>query len=147
MSKSLDMKKRVKKTTQQEESQAIKLNHQMENLSELAKRLEDMREEAALKARHKDIDYVEKLDDFISTVLDTLIGNRKTLEKSIVKMLEKGEIKKLKELMVALGISVDKRENLLGYDETRRGADKRKLRLRVVWKGTDGSQGGVDVEQ
>lgn len=147
MTKPLDMKERVKKTQQQEELQAIALNKQMENLSELTRKLEEMREEAALKARYNDIDYVEKLDQFIATVLDTLTDNKKTLEKSIIKMLEKGEVKKLKELMVALGISIDKRETFLGYDESRRGKDRRKLRLQVVWKGTDGSQAGVNIEQ
>ncbi len=147
MSKNMNMLDRVKKTINDENNQTAEIYEDMDSLVEVSRQLQEMREKAALEARYNDIEYVNKIDDFISTILDSISENQEGLAKTVVKMLEQGDTKRLKDLMVALGISIDKREALLGYDEDRRGGNKRKMRLRVAWKGTDGSEGGVSIEE
>ena len=74
-----------------------------------------------------------------------LDGDR--LDKFVDRMLKEGKGKDLQAIMIALGITLDKREQLLGFDESRmrRGEGKR-TQFKVVFKGADGSQAGVSVE-
>jgi flagellar capping protein FliD len=50
--------------------------------------------------------------------------------------------------MISLGITLDKREKLLSFDEERlkRNDGGKRTQFRVVFKGSDGSQAGVSVE-
>lgn len=135
--------KEVKKI---EEETAIEIYEEMDKLTVLSKDLEHIRQQVALEARRKDIDYVRKMDVVIDTILTTLTENKQKLSEAIVDMLDKGNMKALKELMVAFAVTVDKREAILGFDETRH-ARKRRMNLRVMFKGPDGTQAGVSIEQ
>lgn len=137
----------VKITPDQEEEKKEVIGKNMESLAAMAEELDELRKEAAVLARKKDIDYVEKIDDFIKTILDTVSEDKEQMKESIRKMIKDGNMKALKEMMVALGISVDKREALLSYDEHRRKKDAKKLKLQVLFRHSDGSQAGVSIEQ
>ena len=138
---------KVKLTPTQETERKLELYDEIQSVTEISQELEALREKAALIARKKDIDYVLQLDEFIETVLSSLANDKHVLAESIAKMLRGGNTKLLKELMVALGISIDKREKLLGFDDQRRKQDSRKLKFEVLWKGGDGSQAGVKIEE
>ncbi len=137
----------VKLSPMQETERKLELYDEMKSISDINKELESLREKAALVARKKDIDYVLQLDEFIETVLSTLAKDKVALSESISKMISGGNIKLLKELMVAIGITIDKREKLLGFDDQRRRQDGKKLKFEVLWKGGDGSQAGVKIEE
>ena len=136
---------RVKKTPQQEEEQAAAIIRKGQNLTELVDDLEALRRRVAVEAKHKDIEYVRKTDRVINTILTTLTEHEEDFKNSILRMLKEGKMRDFKELMVAFGVTVDKREALLGFDETR-SMKKRKFRLKVAFKGADGSQAGIMVE-
>jgi hypothetical protein len=133
-------------TPEKETDKALAVHEQIDSLAELSQQLQVLRERVAVEARRNDLEYVTKLDTIARTVLGTLADNTDMLRDAVLKMLDKGEIKRLKELMQALDLVVADRERLLGFDETRGQMSKRKLRLQVVWKGTDGSSTGISVE-
>lgn len=106
--------------------------------------LEKEREVQALEARLKDIGYIRKLDEVSETILDVLLEDNR-LVNYLKKALADGNARAIQHIMVALGVTLDKREKLLGYDETR-AAQTKKTHFKVLFKGADGSQAGVSVE-
>ena len=106
--------------------------------------LEKRREVQALEARLKDLRYIQKLDEVSETILNVLLEDDR-LTNYLVKALDSGNVRAIQHIMVALGVTLDKREKLLGYDETR-AAQTKKTQFKVLFKGADGSQAGVSVE-
>ena len=106
--------------------------------------LEKRREVQALEARLKDIGYIRRLDEVSETILDVLLEDDR-LVNYLKKILDSGNVRAIQHVMVALGVTLDKREKLLGYDATR-AAQMKKTQFKVLFKGTDGSQAGVSVE-
>jgi len=102
------------------------------------------RQAQMLQARLDDIKYTSELSDLIAIMLEALTDDPKTFKKAIKTVIEKGKMKDLRDLMVALGVAIDKREVLLSYDEYRQ-AKKSKLKLQVRWMG--GAPGGVQIEE
>jgi len=98
----------------------------------------------ALEARLKDLKYIQKLDKVSETILDVLLEDDR-LTNYLKKALDSGNVRAIQHVMVALGVTLDKREKLLGYDATR-AAQMKKTQFKVLFKGTDGSQAGVSVE-
>jgi len=109
-------------------------------IEELSEQLDRKRQLAALQAREDDIKHTDQLNELLETMLDALTQDKEAFKKAIAKCVEKGEMKQIKELMIALGIAIDKREVLLSYDEQRQ-PKKSRLKLQVMWKdGTNGIQ-------
>ncbi len=102
------------------------------------------REIKALEARMKDIAYIEKIDSVTEKLMDKLLEGEK-LGDFLDRMLEKGSGKDLQAIMISLGISLDKREKLLQYDEIRQKQSDKKTKFQFVFKNADGSQAGVSV--
>lgn len=104
------------------------------------------REKKSLEARMKDLVYIDNIDQITQKLVDKLLEEDK-LDKFIDRMLEEGKGRDLQAIMIALGITLDKREKLLGFDEERlRRGEGKKTMFKVVFKGADGSQAGVSVE-
>lgn len=122
----------------------INKNTSVQEIEKVENQLTMERQKMALEARLKDIKYTSELGDLIEIFLETLTEDPKTFKKVIKKIIEKGQMKELKDLMVALGIAIDKREALLGYDEHRQ-QKKGKMRLQVRWMGS--APGGVQIEE
>ena len=103
------------------------------------------REKKSLEARMKDLVYIDRIDQITAKFVDKLLEEDK-LEKFLDRMLEEGKGKDLQAIMISLGITLDKREKLLGFDQERLQRDKKRQTFKVVFKGADGSQAGVSVE-
>ena len=103
------------------------------------------REKKSLEARMKDLVYIDQIDKITGKLVDKLLEEGK-LEDFLDRMLEKGTGKDLQAIMISLGITLDKREKLLGFDTDRLQREKKKTQFKVVFKGADGSQAGVSVE-
>lgn len=103
------------------------------------------REKKSLEARMKDLVYIDQIDQITAKLVDKLLEEDK-LEKFLDRMLEEGKGKDLQAIMISLGITLDKREKLLGFDQERLQRDKKRQTFKVVFKGADGSQAGVSVE-
>lgn len=103
------------------------------------------REKKSLEARMKDLVYIDQIDQITAKFVDKLLEEDK-LEKFLDRMLEEGKGKDLQAIMISLGITLDKREKLLGFDQERLQRDKKRQTFKVVFKGADGSQAGVSVE-
>jgi hypothetical protein len=129
--------------------QSLQWEQHMEKLATLADALEERRQEVALAEREKDIEYIEKVDVLLDGILDAFVDvlkeDNEAFKKSVRKVLESGKLMHLKELMIALGVAMDKREMLLGFDNSR-GGNKKRMKLEVVWKSKSGEQCGVRVE-
>ena len=134
-------------TPEQEEKQVAEISNKIENLADLTIQLEEMRKVSAYQARLNDIKHVENMDKFMNTVLEELVceENLPKFKKAIGKLLDKGDMHGLNKLMMAIKMTQEARETLLGFDDTR-GQNKRKMKLQAVFKGPDGSQVGVSVE-
>ena len=103
------------------------------------------REKKSLEARMKDLVYIDQIDQITAKFVDKLLEEDK-LEKFLDRMLDEGKGKDLQAIMISLGITLDKREKLLGFDQERLQRDKKRQTFKVVFKGADGSQAGVSVE-
>ncbi len=122
------------------------LKEEIGDLSEINKELDLLRRSTAVDARRKDIRYIRQLDEIMDTMLTGIIENKDDLRQAIKSIIQKGNLKLLKDLMIAFGVAIEKRESLLGFDETRQ-MKKRKMNLKVVFRGADGTQAGVSIEQ
>ena len=125
-------------------AELIKAKHDVEMIELSKQELEKQREVQALEARMKDLGYIRKLDEVSETILDILLEDGR-LTNYLKKILDSGNVRAIQHIMVALGVTLDKREKLLGYDETRLKQTK-KTQFKVLFKGADGSQAGVSVE-
>jgi hypothetical protein len=129
-----------------ETEKKIKAQEAIDSLAVYAQDLTEMRKQASIEARKADIDYINKLDRFISTTLEAITEDPETWKEIVKQMLQRGKMRELKDLMVSLGITMDKRESLLAFDDTRVKPSKKKLKLNVVWQGSDGSKMGAQAE-
>ena len=118
--------------------------HDIEIVELQKQELEKRREVLALEARLKDLRYIQKLDEVSETILDVLLEDDR-LTNYLKKALDSGNVRAIQHILVSLGVTLDKREKLLGYDETR-AAQTKKTQFKVLFKGADGSQAGVSVE-
>jgi len=133
-------------TTQKQNTKALARveQHDIEIVELQKQELEKRREVQALEARLKDLRYIQKLDEVSETILNVLLEDDR-LTNYLVKALDSGNVRAIQHILVSLGVTLDKREKLLGYDETR-AAQTKKTQFKVLFKGADGSQAGVSVE-
>lgn len=122
---------------------------QLQSLAELDMELNEARQRLNVRSRQNDIRHVEHLEELAGTILEALttVEAKVALKGQIQKMLTEGNFKSLVSLMTAFGITMDKRETLLGQsDPERQPAGKKRLKLNVIWEGQDGTKTGVQAE-
>jgi hypothetical protein len=139
------------KTPEDEKKEIEQVRGEILSLAQMTDKLKERRDEFAVEAKLNDIGYIEAMDKLIVCVLDGLteaVKDEKVLSESVKKIISAGKFRELKELMSAFGIIMEKRELLLGFDQTRAvsAADKKRMKLQVVWKGSNGEQSAVQVE-
>ena len=132
--------------------QSLQWEHYMEKMSVMANALTERQHEVALIERKKDIEYVEKIDDLLSVFLNSFTEviheDEKLFKGYIRKAFETGKFNQIRDMMISmLGIPLDKREMLLGFDETRQKKRSDHVKLEVVWKNNSGEQCGVRIEK
>ncbi len=113
------------------------------------KDLQVRQDQSAIEARYRDMRYLEQLDQFIDAMLDAMVQLKEDQPEFYKDMVEKsfksGNMKQVKDLLVALGVAYDKREQLLSFDNTRdkKGAGIAEFEFRFA--SPDGSQMGAKV--
>ena len=132
------------------EAKELAIIEERERLARIDKsrtELARIREVKAIEARLKDMEYIEKLDKVGESILEVLLEDDRLI-KHMKKALDGGNAKQLQHILVSLGVTLDKREKLLGYDEERakQGLGAKKTKFQVVFRGPDGAQAGVSVE-
>lgn len=120
-----------------------------ESVNSLMTGLQEQQEVAALAARHNDLRYIRKMDEIIDKVLtafeDVIVEDPENLKEAMRKVLKKGDMIGFKNLMVALGVAYEKREQLLSFDSTR--AQKQgNFTYEAVWVNKEGEKVGVKVK-
>jgi 23S rRNA maturation mini-RNase III len=135
------------KTPVQETEQAIAIQEKMESLAEMHEKLVERQREVALDSRKRDLDIIEKLASVVENILDPLMEetSKPELKKAIEKIVAAGDFKKLREIMHVVDSALERREALLGFDETRED-NRKKCKLRFLFKGKDGSMAGTEIE-
>lgn len=135
------------KTPVQETEQAIAIQEKMESLAEMHEKLVERQREVALDSRKRDLDIIEKLASVVENILDPLMEetSKPELKKAIEKIVAAGDFKKLREIMYVVDSALERREALLGFDETRED-NRKKCKLRFLFKGKDGSMAGTEIE-
>lgn len=134
----------MSKSKKQNSVALARVERDVATIDQSKQELEKRREVQALEARMKDLRYIQKLDEVSETILNVLLEDDR-LANYLVKALDSGNVRAIQHILVSLGVTLDKREKLLGYDETRLKQTK-KTQFKVLFKGADGSQAGVSVE-
>jgi|BioPla2DNA2_1021312.scaffolds.fasta_scaffold128426_2 hypothetical protein len=134
----------MSKSKKQNSVALARVERDVATIDQSKQELEKRREVLALEARLKDLRYIQKLDEVSETILDVLLEDDR-LTNYLKKALDSGNVRAIQHILVSLGVTLDKREKLLGYDETR-AAQTKKTQFKVLFKGADGSQAGVSVE-
>ena len=98
--------------------------YKRQTIDQSKQELEKRREVLALEARLKDLRYIQKLDEVSETILDVLLEDDR-LTNYLKKALDSGNVRAIQHILVSLGVTLDKREKLLGYDETRAAQTKK----------------------
>jgi adenine-specific DNA methylase len=127
-----------------EERQKAVVKRDIESLNKLTTELEEKRQFSTVESRLKDLQYVEKIEEFLDIVMDAMTCDPALLKKGIQDMIAAGKMDKLQSLLTSLGIAMDKRSMALQvFDDARENAgSKKKIKLNLMWKqGEDGTQG------
>lgn len=111
--------------------------------------LQVRQEQTAIEARYRDMRYIEQLDEFIDAVLDAMAKlkeeNPEFYKNMVENAFKNGNMKQVKDLLVALGVAYDKREQLLSFDNTREKKGVGIAEFEVRFATPDGSQMGAKV--
>lgn len=123
------------------------LKTEVDDLKSLTAELVAMRERANVEGRIKNLELIKKIDTFLTNMMDLLTKDKMTdqMEKAMMKALEKGDIKQVKELMVAIGIALDKKNNMIegsGFTD----GNKRGVKIAVNFQNNGSAQVGVQVD-
>jgi hypothetical protein len=136
----------VMKTPEAEIEQGLVIQEETESLTAQMQVLQGLRQQVMVQSKRKDLEVISKTEQLQDIILDSLIKCAGHLESSIEKMVKKANAKELRELTMMLKLINEIRADALGFDETR-GGGKKKMKLQVAFKNSDGSQVGVSLEQ
>lgn len=114
------------------------------------KDLQIRQEQTAIEARYKDLEYLKMLEDIIESAYQALkevqAETPEKFKEMVTKALNKGDFKQFRELMTALGIVFDKREQLLSFDETRKQKGVGITEFEFRFASPEGAQMGARVK-
>lgn len=114
------------------------------------KDLQVRQEQTAIESRYKDLEYLKMLEDIIEGAYQALkevqAETPEKFKEMVVKSLSKGDFKQFRELMTALGVAYDKREQLLSFDGTRKQKGAGIAEFEAVFATPEGGQVGVRVK-
>lgn len=114
------------------------------------KDLKVRQEQTAIEARYKDLEYLKMLEDIVEGAYQALkevqAETPEKFKEMVTKALNKGDFKQFKELMTALGIVFDKREQLLSFDETRKQKGVGITEFEFRFASPEGAQMGARVK-
>jgi hypothetical protein len=114
------------------------------------KDLQVRQEQTAIEARYKDLEYLKMLEDIIEGAYQALkevqAETPEKFKEMVAKSLNKGDFKQFRELMMALGIAYDKREQLLSFDDTRKQRGVGITEFEFRFASPDGAQAGVKMK-
>lgn len=114
------------------------------------KDLQIRQEQTAIEARYKDLEYLKMLEDIVEGAYQALkevqAETPEKFKEMVTKALNKGDFKQFRELMTALGIVFDKREQLLSFDETRKQKGVGITEFEFRFASPEGAQMGARVK-
>lgn len=122
------------------------LKTEADDLKTLTAELVALRERANVDGRIKNLNHIKKLDEFIEGVLDKLTSPDMfdLLDAGMKAAIAKGDIKQYKELMVAIGIALDKKNAMIddsGFTDGR----KKNVKIAVNFANNGSTQIGVQM--
>ena len=108
--------------------------------------LQTQREIKQYESRLKDLELIDNMDRVAEIFMNALLDDDgEKLRAFVDRVVRGGKGRDLKDMMLALGVALDKRDKLLGFDE-HRAKQQKKTKFQVLFKGNDGTQAGVSVE-
>lgn len=116
----------------------------------LAADLQAEQDVMAMEARFNDLDHIRKLDQIseyiLSAIQEAIAEDPVAFKEAVKKIIKDGKFKSLEQLLSAIGIGMDKRENMLSTFDNTRGKSNKRMKLQLHFKGAGGEQVGVQVE-
>jgi hypothetical protein len=129
-----------------ERERANVLKAEIVDLKTLTAELVSLRERANVQGRITNLQLIEKIDSFLTNMMDMLTTDEmnQRMEQAMFKALEKGDVKQVKELMVAIGIALDKKNAMIegsGFTDGK----KKNVKIAVNFANDGSTQVGVNV--
>jgi hypothetical protein len=132
---------------EEEKKRSQLLKNDLEDITALTAELVALRERANIDGRIKNLNHMKKLDEFLTGILDMLTKPEsiELMEQAMARALNKGDLKQVKELMVAIGIALDKKNAMIsesGFTDGRR----KNVKIAVNFANDGNTQVGVSVD-
>jgi hypothetical protein len=140
---------KAKISAAQEVEQKVEVYGKAETLAEVVQQFEQLREIAATMGKRNDIFHVSKIDTYLQEVLDIITSPEALagLTKNVSAKFEEGDLREIRAFLQTVKELAETKDLLSqSFDEGRTGGQKKKLKLELAFRNTDGSMVGAKAE-
>jgi len=140
---------KAKVTAAQEIESRVEVYGKAETLAEVVHQFEQLREIASAMGKKNDIYHVSKIDTYLQEVLDIIVSDEALtgLQKNVIDKFKTGDLREIRALMQTVKDIAETKDLLSNsFDEGRTGGQKKKLKLELAFKNSDGSMVGAKAE-
>ena len=140
---------KAKISASQEIEQRVEMYGKAETLAEVVQQFEQLREIAATMGKRNDIFHVSKIDTYLQEVLDIITSPEALagLTKNVSNKFEEGDLREIRAFLQTVKELAETKDLLSqSFDEGRTGGQKKKLKLELAFRNTDGSMVGAKAE-
>jgi len=140
---------KAKISASQEIEQRVEMYGKAETLAEVVHQFEQLREIASAMGKKNDIYHVSKIDTYLQEVLDIIVSDEALagLQGNVIEKFKTGDLREIRALMQTVKEIAETKDLLSqSFDEGRTGGQKKKLKLELAFKNSDGSMVGAKAE-
>lgn len=140
---------KAKISAAQEVEQKVEVYGKAETLAEVVQQFEQLREIAATMGKRNDIFHVSKIDTYLQEVLDIITSPEALagLTKNVSTKFEEGDLREIRAFLQTVKELAETKDLLSqSFDEGRTGGQKKKLKLELAFRNTDGTMVGAKAE-
>lgn len=141
---------KAKISSAQEIESRVEVYGKAETLAEVVQQFEQLREIASAMGKKNDIYHVSKIDTYLQEVLDIIVSDEALagLQGNVIEKFKTGDLREIRALMQTVKEIAETKDLLSqSFDEGRSGGgQKKKLKLELAFKNSDGSMVGAKAE-
>ena len=140
---------KAKISAAQEIEQRVEMYGKAETLAAVVSEFEKLREIASAMGKKNDIYHVSKIDIYLEEVLNIITSPEAMagLYDNIIRTMATGEMREMRAITQMIKELAETKDLLSqSFDEGRTGGQKKKLKLELAFKNSDGSMVGAKAE-
>lgn len=140
---------KAKISAAQEIEQKVDVYGKAETLAEVVNQFEQLREIAVAYGKKNDIYHVSKIDTYLQEVLNIITSQEALagLYNNILGTMATGDLREIRALLQTVKDLAETKDLLSqSFDEGRTGGQKKKLKLELAFKNSDGTMVGAKAE-